>query len=125
MLDMEVIRARVVTALNDYSPLVEEKRMFKGSCFMVEGKMCLCINKEEMLFRIGLERATIELEQGTCRQMINKGRVMKAFIFVEYEVITSMKLLDHWIKLCLKFHAKNKAVPLKKTDNNNSKNKKS
>jgi hypothetical protein len=31
---------------------VEEKKMFGGMCFMVNGKMCICI-RNEILCRIG------------------------------------------------------------------------
>jgi TfoX/Sxy family transcriptional regulator of competence genes len=90
-------------------PDVEEKEMFRGVCFMVDGKMCVCIGGDEMLCRIGAGEVATALEQNDCRQMINNGRVMKDYVFVSEEGFHRQKDFDHWIKLALGFNPKAKA----------------
>lgn len=85
-------------------PCVEEKRMFGGTCFMVDDKMCICISKDHLLCRIGEERASVELENDTCRQMVHGGRIMKDYVYVDFEQIHSLKELTHWIELSLQYN---------------------
>lgn len=61
---------------------VEEKTMFSGHCFLVNGKLCVCVNQEDLLCRIGHGRLVDELEKGTCRQMVMNGRVSRDFVYV-------------------------------------------
>lgn len=44
-------------------PKVEEKFMFGGVCFMVKGKMCIGIVKDEMMCRIGPDAYETALEK--------------------------------------------------------------
>lgn len=83
---------------------VDEKRMFGGTCFMVDDKMCICIANDHLLCRIGEQHAQAELENDTCRQMINAGRVMKDYVYVDFEQLRSSVDLTYWIELCLKFN---------------------
>ena len=98
------IRERLATSLP-----VEEKEMFRGLCFMVDDKLCICTYDEEFLCRIGVAQAEIELEKGNCRQMINGSRVMKDYVYVSAEDIRSNKDFNYWIDLCLEFNKEAKA----------------
>ena len=96
-------------------PDVEEKKMFSGVCFMVDGKMCVCVGHDELLCRIGSEQAEIVLAQhNECRQMINNGRAMKDYIYVSEEGYQNTKDLDKWVKLALEFNPKAKAAKKRK-----------
>lgn len=55
---------------------VDEKIMFQGLCFMVNGKMCICVRDDEMMCRIGPEAYPDALEHHGCRPMIHRGRKM-------------------------------------------------
>ena len=57
----ELLIYRIREALSSQL-VVEEKRMFQGLCFMVNNKMCVCINPRELLCRIGKEQATKEVK---------------------------------------------------------------
>jgi len=85
-------------------PDVEEKEMFRGVCFMVNGKMCICVSGDEMLCRIGADKMETALEQSSCRQMIILGRPSKDFVFVTEDGFRHQKDFDRWIKLCLDFN---------------------
>lgn len=99
---------RIREALGDIKR-VEEKKMFSGICFMVNGKMCVCVGKDEMMCRIGPDHLDEALEREGCRQMIHNGRIMKGFVFVNEEVIKSQKDFNYWIDLSLAFNKKAKA----------------
>jgi TfoX/Sxy family transcriptional regulator of competence genes len=83
---------------------VEEKTMFGGVCFMVNGKMCVCVGNDEMMCRIGPEKAAEIVESDGCRPMVHNGRLMKGFVFLSPEVYKNKKDFDRWITLCLEFN---------------------
>ena len=93
---------------------VEEKTMFSGHCFLGNGKMCVCVNQEELLCRIGHDRVVEELEKGTCREMLMNGRASKDFVYVALADINGRKQLAYWIDLCLQFNPLAKAAKKKK-----------
>lgn len=99
----EVLVNRIRETLTTALP-VEEKEMFRGLCFMVDDKMCICTYDDEFLCRIGAEQAEIELEKGNCRQMINGARVMKDYVYVSAVDIRNNKDFNYWIDLCLQFN---------------------
>jgi len=95
-------------------PDVEEKEMFRGVCFMVNGKMCVCVSGDELMCRIGHDEAEKAVEQNGARQMVNNGRVMKDYVYVSEDAFRTQKDFDHWIKLALDFNPKAKASKKKK-----------
>src|ERR1700679_2171393 len=95
-------------------PDVEEKEMFRGVCFMVNGKMCVCVSGDELLCRIGASQMEAALEHNYARQMIMQGRQSKDFVFINADGFRSQKDFDHWIKLCLEFNPAAKASKKKK-----------
>jgi len=95
-------------------PNVEEKRMFRGVTFMVNGKMCVSAGNEEMMCRIDPEIYETALEKNGSRAMTHGGRTMKGFLFVHEESIRGKKDFDYWIKLCLDFNKRAKATSKKK-----------
>ena len=84
--------------------IVEERKMFQGICFLVNEKMCVCVLGNHLLCRIGLKQAEIELEKGHCQQMINNGRIMKDFVYVDNDDIKTNRDLKFWIDLTLAFN---------------------
>ena len=90
-------------------PKVEEKFMFGGVCFMVKGKMCIGIVKDEMMCRIGPDSYETALEKNGCREMVFTGKPMKGYVYVSDEGMKSKKDFDYWINLCLDFNSKAKA----------------
>jgi len=90
-------------------PVVDEKRMFGGTCFMVNTKMCICVNEQALLCRIGHEQVVIELEKGTCRPMMMNGRTSKDYVYVDLEDVKTSNQLNYWIDLCMQFNPEAKA----------------
>jgi TfoX/Sxy family transcriptional regulator of competence genes len=99
----EKMADRIREALMDL-PVVEEKKMFQGVCFMVDDKLCVCVRSNDILCRIGEQQAQLELEKGNCNQMLSGDRVMKGYVYVEGFNLQTSKDLNYWINLCLEFN---------------------
>jgi len=87
-------------------PKVEEKKMFRGITFMVNGKMCISAGNDEMMCRIDPDLFEAALEKPGSRPMVHSGRTMKGFVFVNEESIQSKKEFNYWIGLALDFNKK-------------------
>jgi TfoX/Sxy family transcriptional regulator of competence genes len=88
---------------------VEERNMFGGVCFMVKGKMCIGVVKNEMMCRIDPKLDEIVLEKEGCRQMDFTGKPMKGYVFISHEGMKTKKAFEYWVSLCLEFNSKAKA----------------
>ena len=95
-------------------PKVEEKKMFRGLTFMVNGKMCVCVSGDEMMCRFDPALQETVAEKIGFRAMIMKGREYKGYGYINQEAIKSKKDFDYWINLCLEFNSKAKASRKKK-----------
>ena len=91
---------------------VEEKRMFGGLCFMVNGKMCIGVETERMMIRFDPLRTEETMEIDGVGPMDFTKRVMTGFAFVEARVLKSDNGLRRFVNLALEFN-KN-AKPSKK-----------
>src|SRR5687768_13241112 len=101
----EKLADRIREALADIRK-VEEKKMFRGLCFMVNGKMCVCVSHDEMMCRIDHTLFEDALEKNGCRAMMRNGKPIKGYIYVSEEGYKSKKDFDYWIGLCLAFNKK-------------------
>ena len=90
-------------------PTVEEKKMFRGVTFMVNGKMCVCVSGEEMMCRFDPALYDMLSEKEYFRPMVMKGRVYKGFGYVSPDGIKSKKNFDYWLNHCLDFNTKAKS----------------
>lgn len=99
----EKLAARIREALAEQKQ-VEEKTMFKGMCFMVNDKMCLCVSNDEMLVRLGPDAYEAALEHNGVRPMINGGRTMNGYVYVDEEGMKTKKDFMHWVDLALAFN---------------------
>ena len=91
---------------------VEEKKMMGALTFMVNGKMCVCVLKDDLMARVDPEVYEDALARKGCRVMDYTGRPMKGFVFVGPEGTRSGKSLSSWIALALEFNKR--AVPSKR-----------
>ncbi|RZA01854.1 MAG: TfoX family protein [Sphingobacteriaceae bacterium] len=108
----EQLANRIREALVD-QPHVEEKTMFKGLCFMVNGKMCLCASGDEMLCRIGPDIFEQALKTNGVRGMIRNGKPLKDFVFLSEEAMRTQKQFDYWVNAAIAFNPRAKATKKK------------
>jgi TfoX/Sxy family transcriptional regulator of competence genes len=104
----EKLAARIRESLQEIKKL-EEKKMFRGMCFMVNSKMCVCVSDNEIMCRVDPLVYEELLEKNGTRPMIHNGKTMKGFVYVSQTVLKSKKDLLYWIDLCLDFNKKAKA----------------
>ncbi|MFN8250337.1 MAG: TfoX/Sxy family protein [Ferruginibacter sp.] len=93
---------------------VEEKAMFGGLCFMVNGKMCVGVEKERLMVRLDPAVYDTVLEKEGCFPMDFTGKVMKGYVFVDAAALSTKKKLSYWMKLALDYNKIAKASKKKK-----------
>lgn len=101
---------RVRSYLADIPNLkMEEKKMFRGLAFMVNGKMCVNVSGENLMCRFDPQRQE-ELEKKKGYQpMIMKGKEYKGYCYITPDGIKTKKDLSFFITLCLDFNEKAKS----------------
>jgi TfoX/Sxy family transcriptional regulator of competence genes len=109
----ETLAKRVRNALAE-QPEVEEKKMMGGLTFMVKGKMCVGIVRDELMARIDPEVYESALSRQGCREMDFTGRPMKGFVFISPEGTDRNGDLDYWIRLALDYNERAKASKKRK-----------
>ena len=88
--------------------------MMGGLTFMVNGKMCVGVSKDDLMARLDPEMYELALQKKGCHEMNFTGKPMKGFVFVSPEGTSSKKDLDYWINLALDFNKKAKASKKKR-----------
>ena len=83
---------------------VEEKTMFRGLAFLVNGKMCVNVSGENMMCRIDPElRDKVSTRKGFM-PMIMKGKQINGYCYVKPVGFKSNKDFEFWLQLCLDFN---------------------
>src|SRR5690348_2652647 len=82
----------------------EAKAMMGGLCYMVNGKMCVGVEKDCLMARIGPEAYEGALSRPGCVPMDFTGRPMRGFVFVKPDGIRSDDALRSWIDLALEYN---------------------
>ncbi len=106
-------RVREIIAVTEKN--IEEKKMFGGLCFMVNDKMCVCVQQNNLMLRIAPEKFEGALEQDGCKEMEFGRRAMTGFVYVDESVLTTKKKLEAWMKLPLEYNKIAKASKKKKS----------
>ena len=89
---------------------VEEKKMFRGLTFMVNGKMCISVSGERLMCRFDPALQDTVAEKPGFEPMIMKGKMYKGFCYVNEYGFKSKKDFDYWVQLCIHFNDKAKAA---------------
>ena len=111
----EKLTNRVREALTGVSN-IEEKKMFSGITFMVNGKMCVSAGNDRIMCRIDPAIHEEVVKREGCRTVEMKGREYKGYVYINEEGMKTKKDFDFWIGLALAFNKKAKASkPARKT----------
>ena len=87
---------------------VEEKKMMGGLTFMVNGKMCVGVSKDDLMARIDPDVYESALRKKGSREMNFTGKPMKDFVFVDPSGTSDKKDLKYWLDLALDFNKRAK-----------------
>jgi TfoX/Sxy family transcriptional regulator of competence genes len=90
-------------------PKVEEKIMFRGVTFMVDGKMCISVSGENIMCRFAPADHDKIADKEYTHEMLRNSKAIKGYIYVSEEGTKTKKQLDYWIKACLDFNKDAKA----------------
>jgi TfoX/Sxy family transcriptional regulator of competence genes len=109
----EALTKKVRAALKRV-PDVEEKKMFSGITFMVDGKMCISVGDQRIMVRIDPTIHMEALKKKGSRTVEMKGREYKGYVYVNEEGIKAKKDFDYWVSLALDFNKRAKSSKKKK-----------
>ena len=88
---------------------VEEKTMFSGLAFLVNGKMCVNVAGNRLMCRYDPALDAVLAEAPGYQPMIMRGKELSGYCYVEPEVLQTAKALIYWIRLCLDYNPGAKA----------------
>ena len=100
----EALADRVRSMIGRAHKNVEEKRMFGGLCFMVNGKMCVGVEKERLMVRLDPGLTDEVMQRPGVKPMDFTGRVMKGFVFVDAATLAEDDALEYWLALALDYN---------------------
>lgn len=87
---------------------VEEKKLFGGLAFMVNGKMCVTASSQStnhsMMVRVDPKIHAELIKKKGAATAIMRGKERKGWIFLTQEAIQSKKDFQDWIDLALAFN---------------------
>ena len=98
----ELLATRMRAALGTLAGL-EEKKMFGGVGFLVDGNMACGVHKNNMIVRVGPEKYAWALAQPHTRPFDMTGHPMSGWIEVEPPGCVTEKALKAWVDLGLAF----------------------
>ena len=93
---------------------LSEKKMFGGLTFLLDGKMCCGIVKDELMVRIPADQHATALNRPHARPMTFTGRPLKGFVFVGPDGFDSDRSLAGWVALGVSAAKSAKAAALRK-----------
>ena len=93
---------------------VQEKRMFGCHVFMVNGKLCLGVEDDELLVRLPPSQHAAVAETPGLRPLSSKGQ-MDGYFFIGPAAYATREQWQHWIAEALAFNPQAKATPPKKS----------
>ena len=85
---------------------VEEKKMFGGICFPLNGNMLVGVWKDSLIARLGPERGDEALLEPHVKAFDITGKPMKNWILIEPEGVVEDEQLKDWIQRAVKFVGK-------------------
>jgi len=84
-------------------PGLDEKAMFGGVCFLVNGNMCCGVAGRELMLRLGDELAAAALAEPHVRPMAFTGRPLKSMVYVDAAGIEAPDALRSWLERAVAF----------------------
>jgi hypothetical protein len=85
---------------------IEEKKMFSGLAFMINGKMCVNVSGENMMCRFDPERQPEVAVKKGYQPVIMKGKALDGYCYVSQAGFNTRKDFEYWVNLCLSFNEK-------------------
>lgn len=84
-------------------PLMVEKKMFGGLCFILQGNMACGIHKEDLIVRLAPGDTDAALAKPGTRRFDITGRPMKGWVMVAGDACADDATLQAWVEQSLAF----------------------
>ena len=88
---------------------IEEKKMFRGLTFMINGKMCVCVSGNNLMCRFDPALQDELSDKIGFQAMIMKDREYKGYCYVSPDGIKTKKNFEFWLSLCIEFNQRAKS----------------
>ena len=95
--------------------IIEEKKMFRGLAFILNGKMCINISNEKLMCRFDPAQENEVAAKPGYEPMIMKGKQLAGYCYVNSTGYSTEKDLKFWVDICLLFNERAKASKKKKS----------
>lgn len=106
----EALAERVRTSLQG-EPGIEEKRMFGGRAFLVQGNMAIAASGQGgILVRAGPDHSAHLVSRSHAEEAVMRGRPMAGWLRVAPEHLRTPRQLEKWVDLGVAFA---RSLPLK------------
>lgn len=92
-----------VRALLSDKPDFNEKKMFGGVCFLIQGNMACGVLNDDLIVRAGPEKYEALLELPNTRKFDITGKAMKGWVMVSPEGHGTEEHLSFWVELGVAF----------------------
>ena len=83
---------------------VEEKRMFGGLAFMVDGKMCVTVAKDRIMCRIDPDAHDEAVKRAGCESMVMRGKALRGYVRVSEQALRSPAAFDKWMRMAIDYN---------------------
>jgi TfoX/Sxy family transcriptional regulator of competence genes len=94
----EELAVRIKGILGEQPETYEEKKMFGGVAYMMNGNMAIGITKQDLMVRVAPEKFEAVIQEPNARAVeMSSGVVMKNFVFVDPNGTGSDEGLAHWV----------------------------
>ena len=98
----EGLAERLREALADRDDL-QEKKMFGGLSFLLNGNLCCGVIGDEMIVRVGPDASNAALQKPHARMFDFTGKPMKGWVIVAPQGVESDNDLQRWVEMGLEF----------------------
>lgn len=88
---------------------IEEKKMFRGLTFMVNGKMCVNVSGMNLMCRFDPGIQEEIMGKRSVLPVIMKGNAYKGYCYVEPDGCKSKSDFEYWVDLCLAYNKQAKS----------------
>lgn len=88
---------------------IEEKKMFSGLSFLVNGKMCINISGDNLMCRYHPDIEDEVAEKIGFLPVIMRGKQLSGYCYVEPEGFRKADDFNYWINICLDYNSVAKA----------------
>ena len=82
---------------------IEEKKMFGGIGFLLNGNMLVGVWKDSLIVRLGPEEGDEALKEPHIKEFDITGRAMKGWVLVAPEGVEADDELSGWVQRAVKF----------------------